>query len=456
MRSFALETRITLWSVAVVTAAIVVCGTVALLYVLHSERNELDDDLTHEAGRFLEQWQRAGGERFDWAKGAGQVPDWVAPTAPARILEVVDGTGRVLYRSSSWPAQIPVPNWKGFGSASVGDVAWRIGVFPANGLTLHLGGDMAEVTDLAEHLAVTLLITLPFVLVLVVFGGRLIARKALAPIKQITEVAEHITARDLGQRISLPPARDEIHRLGTVLNATLDRLEQSFHQASRFSADASHELKTPLAVLRSSIESMLAASTGHPETQEGLTGLLEETRRLSAIIESLLLLARADAGKLQLDLQPGDLVEVIRLCADDAVIFFEREHLQMELELPSAAPARFDGARLSQILLNLFENARKYNREHGRVKIRLCARAGNWEIRIANTGPGIRTEDVPRLFTRFFRGEHSSEKSGQGLGLSLSRELARAHGGDLVLTPDEPDWTTFLLTLPQLEGGRKS
>jgi signal transduction histidine kinase len=308
---------------------------------------------------------------------------------------------------------------------------------------------MEEVDDLAEQLAYTFLLSLPIVLVFVVLAGRLIAQKALAPIKQITEVAEHITARDLGQRIPLPDAHDEIHRLGTVLNDTFDRLEQSFQQANRFSADASHELKTPLTVLRTSVESMLA-STGHDlEIQQGLAGLLEETKRLSAITESLLLLTRADAGKLRLDLQSGDLVETIRLCASDAAIVFEAEQIHMDLQLPEVATAQIDRTRLSQILLNLFDNARKYNFENGQVRISLVGSERLWEIRVANTGPGIRSEDLPRLFTRFFRGEHSSEKSGQGLGLSLSRELARAHGGDLVLVEGEPGWTTLLLTLPR-------
>jgi signal transduction histidine kinase len=328
-------------------------------------------------------------------------------------------------------------------------LSWRLATFQKNGVTLTLGGDSGEGTEEAVNLAKTFLYPLPIVLAFAIFGGRWIALKALAPIKQITEVAEHITARDLGQRIPLPPARDEIHRLGSVLNSTFDRLEKSFQQATRFSADASHELKTPLTALRVSVESMLA-STGHDlEMQQGLAGLLEETKRLSAITESLLLLSRADAGKLQLDLQPGDVNEIIRLCAGDAAILLEAQQIQMELALPSAAPALLDRTRLSQILLNLFENARKYNIPDGTVRIGLAANDGAWEIRVSNTGPGIHPEDVPKLFTRFFRGEHSSEKSGQGLGLSLSRELARAHGGDLVLANSEIGWTTFLLTLPK-------
>lgn len=449
MKSLRLSTRITIWSAAVVTGAILLCGTIGTLCVLRKERNELDQQLHDEAKHFFSNWRAEGGERFDWAKSENEVNEWIPASTPPRIVAVVDESGRTLYRSRSWPASLTTPPATGLSSVTIGDTSWRVGAFHRNGLTLYLGGDMEEVTDLAEDLATTFLFTLPFVLAFVIFGGRLIARKALAPIKQITAVAEHITARDLGERIPLPVAHDEIHRLGTVLNATFDRLEHSFQQATRFSADASHELKTPLTALRASVEAMLASTAHDLEIQQGLAGLLEETKRLSAITESLLLLARADAGKLQLDLQPGDLAETIRLCAGDAAILLEAEQIHLDLQLPPTAPARIDRTRLSQILLNLFDNARKYNVAKGEVRIDLTETDGSWEIRVANTGPGIHEEDTERLFTRFFRGEHSSEKSGQGLGLSLSRELARAHGGELVLAASEAGWTTFLLTLPR-------
>lgn len=449
MKSFRLSTRITIWSAAVATVAILLCGAVGTICVLRTERNELDQQLRDEANHFFSNWQAEGGERFDWADGPAEVNEWITASTPPRIVQVVSADGRTLYRSPSWPASLVTLPGSELSSIPVGDVSWRLGVFHKNGITLYLGGDMEEVTDLAEDLVTTFLFTLPVVLAFVIFGGRWIARKALAPIKQIIAVAEHITARDLSERIPLPAAHDEVHRLGSVLNATFDRLEQSFQQATRFSADASHELKTPLTALRASVESMLASSSHDLEIQQGLAGLLEETKRLSAITESLLLLSRADAGKLQLDLRADDLAETIRLCAGDAAILFEAEQIHMDLQLPPTASAQIDRTRLSQILLNLFDNARKYNFRSGQVQISLRQQNGAWEIRVANTGPGIRPEDTLRLFTRFFRGEHSSEKKGQGLGLSLSRELARAHGGDLMLEPSGAGWTTFLLTLPR-------
>ncbi len=452
MKQLRLGTRIAILSAVVVALGIVLCGSIATIYVLHAERDELDQQIRDEAQHFLQEWRRHGGRQFDWAGRSKEVGEWIAATTPPTLVDVADARGHTLFRSSSPPADFLAALPPGFHSISTGGADWRVGVFTEDGITLRLAGDLEGVNDLAEELATTFLIALPIVLTLVVLGGRFIASRALAPIQEITAIAERITAQDLGQRLPLPAARDEVHRLIAVLNATFDRLERSFQQATRFSADASHELKTPLTALRSSIEAMLRSPRHTLEAQRDLTGLLEETKRLSAIVESLLLLSRADAGKLELDLQRGDLSEVIRLCAEDAAILFDAQKLSMELQLPATAPALVNRTRLSQILMNLLENAEKYNRANGRVCITLVETALAWELRIANTGPAIPPENVPRLFTRFFRGEHSSEKAGQGLGLSLCRELARAHGGELVLVGSERDWTTFLLKLPKLGG----
>jgi signal transduction histidine kinase len=143
-------------------------------------------------------------------------------------------------------------------------------------------------------------------------------------------------------------------------------------------------------------------------------------------------------------------VELVGLCADDAGILFEEQGIELERELPATAPALLDRTRLSQVLMNLLDNALKYNCANGRVRISLVTADSTWQVRVSNTGPGIPKEYAGRIFTRFFRGEHSSEIPGQGLGLSLSRELARAHHGDLVLVESDPGWTTFVLILPKL------
>jgi signal transduction histidine kinase len=247
----------------------------------------------------------------------------------------------------------------------------------------------------------------------------------------------------------VPAAADEIQRHARVLNATLDRLELSYQQALRFSGDASHELKTPLTVLRASIEAVLDSPTLGDSDHAAICGLLEQTHRLTNITSSLLLLARADAGRLQLDLAEHDLATLTEACAEDARIVAEQRGLHVECALPSAAPARVDPPRFAQIASNLLDNAVKYNREAGEVRVTLADDGAAWRLSVANTGPGIAPEHRARLFERFFRAEHTAEEPGHGLGLGLARELARAHGGEVALVRSEGGWTEFAFTLPK-------
>jgi signal transduction histidine kinase len=441
-----------IWSATVVAVGILGSGAVSSLYVHYAERVELDDDLEAQAGHFFDEWHRHGGEHFDWVRQQSQVFDWLPVSSSPDIVEVTSGQTQILYRSHPSALDFLIGLPPGYHTVTVGATRWRVGAFVDRGIILYLATDMRQVNDLVADAALSYLITLPFVLVVVIFGGRLIARNALSPIQKIADFAERITPQGLGQRIPLPSARDEIHRLSSVLNDTFDRLEKSFHQATRFSADASHELKTPLTVLRTSVEALLRSPSLTEEDQRALTSILEDTNRLSAIIDRLLLLSRADAGKLTLDLHPGDLAEIVRLCTEDAGILYEGNGIVLECDLPASAPALVDHTRLSQILMNLFDNALKYNQAQGRVRITLVSDESSWEVRVANTGPGIAPEYVGHLFVRFSRGDHSSAIPGQGLGLSLSRELARSHHGDLILGESEPGWTTFVLIIPKLEG----
>jgi signal transduction histidine kinase len=256
----------------------------------------------------------------------------------------------------------------------------------------------------------------------------------------------------------VPPTNDEIARLAQVLNSMLDRLERSFHQATRFSADASHELKTPLTILRNMVEELLESPTVRGDDQRQAQVLLEQTLRLSSITESLLLLSRADTGQLRIDLAPTDICQIIEGVTEDAGAMAQDREIQIETKLPEELPGLADAGRLSQILLNLLENAVKYNHPGGRITIS----AGHEEdgrifIRVANTGPAIPPEKSELIFNRFFRITGNEAVEGHGLGLSIARELARAHGGDLTLERSDSQWTEFLVRLaavPPGESGR--
>jgi heavy metal sensor kinase len=276
-----------------------------------------------------------------------------------------------------------------------------------------------------------------------------ITRKALQPLQQVAAAAEQIDAKALSRRLPEPQARDEVGRLVQVLNRSFDRLERRFEQATRFSSDASHELKTPLTIMRGEIEAALKAEQDNPEIQSLLESLLAETQRLCDIVEKLLLLSRADAGTLTLTKEILDFSAICHELVEDAEILAKPKRITTEFDISPGVEVLGDESYLRRVLLNLLDNAIKYNVEGGSLSISLTKSDALAVLRIANLGPGIPKEHETRVFERFYRADpsRSSSTSGSGLGLSMCREIVAAHGGQMWLDQPGSGWTAFIVTL---------
>jgi signal transduction histidine kinase len=287
--------------------------------------------------------------------------------------------------------------------------------------------------------------------VLVFCGGLFLVRHVLRPVSAMTVAAERISAQAPDERLPLPSSEDEIARLSTVLNESFDRLQRAYNSAARFSADASHQLKTPIAVLRAGLEELRMCDYLQPQDRETVDTLLQQTRRLTTLVEDLLLLAQADAGRLKLDPMPLDLVPLLGVVLDDTEVLGMERDLVITLNVPDHLFAKADPRRVKIILQNLTENAVKYNYKGGKIRIN-ARREGNWiAVSVANTGGAIPEQYRDRLFERFNRAGMGENIKGHGLGLNIARELARAHGGDLSLIRSEGSWTEFSLRLPATE-----
>src|ERR1700745_2612487 len=447
MKRWPLSTKLTVWSMLLVGIAVVSCAIGTGFYLKRAQTDMLDTELKGEAKYFFTQWEDRA--RLSQSERLARIKELIPYSASKRLIEIRDLGRRLLYRSFENPkVSLPVSTL-GMRTAKLHRKNYRLGTFQKDELILSLAGDMQDIEEDAGSRALAVLGILPFMLVVTGFGGRGIARTTLAPVSAVAEAAEQITAQRLDARLDEPPVDDEIGRLTRVLNEMFTRLNESFRQTERFSADASHELKTPLTVLRNSIEDLLESPTLEENDRQAVAGLLEQTRRLSAITESLLLLSRADTGRLQLDLTLVDVCEIVRACAEDAEILAEERGISIEKKLPERITAGVDAGRLSQILWNLLDNAIKYNEPNGKVEIRAGTDSVQklvW-IEIGNTGPGVPAALVPQLFERLFRSDPRGVTEGHGLGLSLSRELARAHGGDVILISTRAGWTVFRVTL---------
>jgi heavy metal sensor kinase len=317
---------------------------------------------------------------------------------------------------------------------------------------LEVAESLSVIQTSVRALALILLLAVPATLALASFGGLFIADRALRPIDAITREAQYIGEHHLDRRLNLDLPDDEAGRLARTFDAMLDRLDAAFKRQRQFTADASHELRTPLTVMKGNIGVALNRPRTAEEYQTALLQLEGEVDRLTRLTENLLLLARADAGRPLVQPRDVDAAALARDVVDDFRPLAEAKSLELSVAAPDALPMRGDPDRLHRLLFNLIDNAVKYT-ERGSVAVRVERGPGNPpSIRfvVADTGPGIAAEHLPRLFERFYRADESRsrEQGGVGLGLAIAHSIAAAHGGAVEVASEFGCGTTFVVTLP--------
>jgi len=288
-------------------------------------------------------------------------------------------------------------------------------------------------------------------LLLALGGGWWLTRKALAPVAALTQAAARINESSLHEQLPRSGSGDELDRLTEVFNAMTARLDGSFQRVREFTLHASHELKTPLTVIRSELETALHdEKSGAPPQPARLLSQLDEIDRLTKIVDGLTLLTKADAGQVALHREPLQLDELVRESFADANILAQPSGVRVTLTDCQATAIQGDRHRLRQLLLNLTDNAVKYNHPGGAVTISLRRAGAAAELRVANTGPGLAVELQPRVFERFFRGDasHNREVEGCGLGLSIAQWIVHTHGGTIHFASQPGQLTTVTVRLP--------
>lgn len=323
---------------------------------------------------------------------------------------------------------------------------WRAGWIQNAGRSSFVAVNVSATTsELESTLQQVLIAVVPISLLLSILGGWLISSHTIRPISHLHRAMDLVTQKDLSHRLSGQKEDREFQVLIEAYNTMLDRLEDSFRQISRFTADAAHELKTPLTVLRGKLEQ--AVLTENP-AQLDLNAILDEVGQLSAITRKLLLLSQADAGSMALHLEPMDISELLDELISDMELLSERLVIHRDIERDLIA--RVDIVLVRQLLNNLLANVMRYSLPDRAVTIQARQNGSFIEVLISNYCIPMSDDVRKHLFDRFFRGgpEHTCGVSGSGLGLSLSREIARAHGGDLSLEPSSQEIVLMKLSLP--------
>jgi heavy metal sensor kinase len=303
---------------------------------------------------------------------------------------------------------------------------------------------------------------IPLALILASTGGYLLARRSLSPVVAMSAQAGRISSENLHQRLKVQNATDELGQLAGSFNALLDRLDHSFEQQRRFVADASHELRTPVAILCGEADVTLAQPHRTTEEYKASLGVLRgEAKRLKHVVEDLFTLARADAGQHPPTLTNFYLDELLAECARNMQSLAAARQITLQAEPPAESPIYADEALLRRMLMNLLDNAVKYTPKGGSIFLSCAAEpTGQYRVTVRDTGPGITPDIQLRIFERFFRADPARSRAesdgggGAGLGLSISRWIAEVHGGRLELARSDQTGSTFTVTLPVAAASR--
>ena len=321
------------------------------------------------------------------------------------------------------------------------------GPFAESRVVIQIGRSESSMDAQLRDLALILVLGLPIAVAVAGVGGYVLARRALAPIERMTSHARTITAERLSDRLPVDNPDDEMGRLAAVFNQTLGRLEQSFEQMRRFTADVSHQLRTPLTAIRSVGEVGLRAGRRDEASYRAIIGsMLEETDRLSVLVDRLLSLSRAETHQSTLTPDSVSLVELAEDVVGHLGVLAEEKGQSLSVDATGRPTAVIDRVVLRQALINLVDNAIKFTPPGGQVSVRVTSDDGTAVVDVTDTGPGIPSEARERIFDRFFRGDELAA-SGTGLGLSIAKGAVEANGGQLTLERSDAQGTTFRIRL---------
>ena len=288
----------------------------------------------------------------------------------------------------------------------------------------------------------------PFLILLSGFGGYLLTKKALKPVRQITAAAERIgSGSDLSQRIDLHNADREMMELSQTFDSMFSRLEKSFDAERQFTTDASHELRTPTAVIIAQAEYALQHAKAD-EKDEALQKILAQAKKMSRLLAQLLMLARADANKIQFEIEKFDFSELAEIVLEETEQLAADKNITVKSNIEPGVEVDGDQTLLMRLLLNLLDNAVKYTGEGGKVAFTLRKTANSVICAVRDTGCGIAPKELPKIWRRFYQSDGNRGQSGAGLGLSMVQWIANLHGGTVSVESTPGEGSTFTFTMP--------
>ena len=460
-----IRVRLTFWYTSLFTVTFLILAGATNWLLVYTLSQDVDASLNSVAKALIEQARKSSNPFFP--------PDiddafrrFFGYSPLDRYFQMLDPTGRQdPQRSRLHTGKLPISP-KVIENASKGLPTYEtlegLGKYPVRILTVpiiesgrivnmvQVGMSLKNMHETRRRFLIITLLILPVALLLASGGGWLLARRALKPVDNMTEAADRISAEALSDRLEETGAGDELDHLAKTLNSMLGRLDATFSQIRRFSADASHELQTPLTILKGELEVALRSERTPEEYQGVLNSALEEIDRIAHLVEGLLLLSRADAGVLRMDQKPVDLSQVVKEIHAKAKILADTRGVILRLDHVEPVSILGDDERLKRLLLNLVENGIKYTPAGGQVTLSLKKEQNGALIEISDMGIGIPLDEQDQIFQPFYRANEARAQGegGVGLGLSIAGSIAEAHEGRIEVESIPGQRTVFTVFLP--------
>jgi heavy metal sensor kinase len=450
--------RLAAWYFCTLAAILAFVAAGSWLTMRRSLERALDLGLTHQLNGLRDYIAKSGAARPE------DLPSRLAPiSGMSDLFRVYDASGRLVCESTTLTSRhvrLSAPDnadstvrYRSAGGGFALRLAYQRYPLGQHTVTLEVGDPVRKFETALQQLTTDLWMSLPILLALGSLGGFWLSARALQPVDRLTSDARAITATDLSRRLAVPSARDELRRLSETLNLMLDRIENSFRQVRRFTADASHELRAPVTLIHTAAEFSLRRKRSAEELEDGMRTILREAQRTARLIDDLLLLARADSDPAAFLLTPMDLAPAFDEVAEQAVVLATPRGVSVtSTRAPGALRVNGDEASLRRLLLILVDNAGKYTPAGGHLTLDARTEGHEILVAVADSGAGIAEEDLPRVFERFWRANkvRSRELGGAGLGLSIAKEIADRHGARLSVASQLGRGSTFTLILPAL------
>ena len=397
---------------------------------------------------------------------ASQTKDWYKPEINDRFIRITRTDGTQVYVSgtpddgSFDPAEVPVfspssetesyRKLKLSGGKTLLIAALNFKSYGNPDYLVEFGELLDPVETMLDRLFLQLAWGLPLAIFIIAGGGYLLVRRALTPVEQITQAAERITQHNLSERLPVSNSGDELERLSVSLNRMITRLDDAFQNSKRFVADASHDLRTPLTILRGELENFACDARLDSELRERAASLLEEVVHLGKIVEQLFTLSRLDDGEAQTEWTRFDLTELAQTTVGQMNLLAEDKGISISCDASQPMFVKGNHVRLKQVVVNLLDNAIKYTPENGAIQLRVHGVNGHAVLEVKDNGIGIPPDALPHIFERFFRVDkaRSADSESAGLGLSIVKSICTAHGAEVEVQSPVGSGSCFRVKLP--------